>query len=1096
MKRWFEREVSVLAVFPRIIFLFFCLCLSSQVHAQATVTAIAATTGSYGTAQAIPITVTFNAPVTVVGSPSLALNSSGSAACQAVTNSSNVTCIYTVGASDTSVTLDIANAAALTLNGGTVTTVGGATPPANLSLAALTTALSASNVVIDTVVPTLQADIAVNDLVQPNTIKLTFSELMATTAALTNVGNYTVTNNSNTITYSIASAVSSTVGGTKTAVTLTLAAVDPTNLGSFVTKADIASHIRVTPLSSITDFAGNPVASAVVIESAGVHTLDGSVPTLPVANIKANNSVQPNTVTLTFSEVLANTAAVTDTSKYTVTNNGAGITYTLASAAQTTPGVVVLTLAAATPGTPATYMTNADIAGHLKVTLAAGFADVAGNSLVAATITEAGASAVTDSIAPTVVAALAYVDSTHVKVSFSEVMNKAVAETASNYVVSGTGGMAALSGAASAAALAANGVDVLLTVPSLSALKAGDTVKITVGTGVTDLAGRALVTAAVATFSAVGAPAAFTFTPATSVGLKTAINSNAITVTGISIPTTLSVVSGSDSSLLCAIAPVATGVFGSFSACNPTTPITINNGDQIKVQLTSATLGSTAVTGGIAIGGVSGSFTVTTAQTLVIAGLTYTALTTLGSAITSIDPNIALSANGIVVVPSTVSANMTVVPSAPANTAIQLKAGGTYHFILGALTQSIQPVGGDAIMTTKAYAVDGATATNLLELAAGRAVINYSGNALPMASIQLGTGSSAKQMLVSSVGSAAVSADIQRLADGTALVGLVSGQVNLRLPSAASTVAITDLPTTLYSSEVATLSLAGKVAGIRIGSIAGTSPGIVGDDMPATIYPAGVKTRVKVPNLGLPLTRADPAKSLMQALFDFTGSRPTLTQGTQGVNGQIPMLWAGQQLYIIPYGDVTVDSTRVDGITLASDGHFEVARNGVIAKLATAASDLNLFNQSVKATYIGGSVTLTEDGAYEVSNNGKTLIMKPALVSQASSNSGTVFGQDSTGLMAFSTGGQSQSMYPHFYDLKQLATILATFDAKVTLRDNLDGTVTANMYSSVLSFSPLYEVLSPIGGVPPEHRADPWWVIDDVLYLKYSNGAAQGFRVQ
>lgn len=1096
MKNWFTESRLRISVAVKLCLVLIIGVASVQASAQANVTGLTAPSGvHYGIGQSVPITLTFDTAVTVTGAPTLALSSGATlATCSAVTSSTTVSCTYIVASGDAAAPLDIASANALVLNGGTINTVAGGLP-ANLTLAAVTTALSASNVTIETTLPSLDAAISVNNVLQPNTITLTFSEQMLNNAALTTAANYTVTNNSNTITYSIASVTpGGVVGGGAGSVTLTLAAVDPSNSGTYISNAEIGAHIRVTPSASLTDLAGNAIANTAVVEAAGVHTTDAAAPTLPASKIKANNTVLPNTVTLTFSEVLGNTAAVSDISKYTLTNNGGTITYTLASAEQTSPGVVTLTLAAATPGTPATYMTNSDIAGHLKVALAAGFADLAGNALTPATITEAAATPTTDSTAPTVNSSLTYVDSTHVKVSFSELMNKTLAETAGSYTVSGTGTLSSLSGAATSAVLASNGLEVTLVVPSLSTIRANDTVKITVATTMTDLAGRSLTAAGVAIFSAVAAPASFSFTPATGVPLKTVVTSNAITVSGITVPTTLSVVSGSDSSLLCAIAPVATGVFGSFASCSPTTPLTINNGDQVKVQLTSAISGSAAVSGGISIGGVSSTFTVTTAPTLVIAGLTYTALGALSSAITSSDSNISLTANGIVVVPSTVTAAINVVSTAPANTAIILKSGGTYNFVLGQLTQTVKPVAGDAIVTTKAYVVDGSPAINLLEVASGRVVVTNTGNAQPMASIKLGT--AAVQNMISSVGSAAVSVDMQRLADGSGLVGVISGAISLRLPSSASTVALTDVGTPLYSSEVASLSTAGKVAGIRIGSVAGDSLSVVGDNLSSSIYPSGMKSRVKVPNLALPLTRADPAVNLMQALFDFTGSRPTLTQTTQGANGQIPMLWAGQPLYIMPYGDVTVDTSRADGITLASDGHFEVARNGVIAKLTTAASDINGFNQAVKSTYIGGSVTLSEDGAYEVSNNGKTLMMKPALVSEASVYSGTVFGQDSNGQLFFSTNGMSQPLYPHFYDLKQLATILATFDAKVTLRDNLDGTITANMNSSNIVLAPLYEVLSPIGGVPAEHRADPWWIVDDVIYFKYSNGAAQGFRVR
>lgn len=1096
MKRWFDCRYLYLRAMLGALALGFGLLPASAYAAPATVTGVTATTGSYGLGLSIPITVTFSAPVTVVGSPTLALNASvsASATCTAITSSTTMTCSYTVVSGNAASPLEYTATTALALNGGTITTDSDSSA-ATLTLATPGAAgsLTASAVVVETTAPTLPAaNIVANNSVRPNTETLTFSEAMANNAALTTASNYTVTNSNGTITYTIATAVRTSA----TVVTLTLAAADPSDTKTFFTNTDLTAHLVVTPATALTDLAGNHIANTPVLSTAA-STQDATVPTLPAANIVANNSVQPNTVALTFSEPLINNANITNVAKYTLTNNSAGITYALASAAQTAPGVVTLTLATPLPATPATYITSTDIAGHLKVALAAGFADLAGNALAAATITEASAVPTLDTTAPTVVTTLAYVDSTHVTVTFSEKVNKTAAETLTNYTISGTGGMVSLSGAPTAAVLASSGVDVTLTVPSLSAIKAGDTVKITAGVGITDISGKAMAAAGTATLTAANTPAAFSFTSVTNSSVKTAVASNAITISGVNVPATLSVVAGSDSSLQCAIAPLATGVFGAFGSCAPSTPLTLGNGDQLKLQLTSSALGTTTTSGSVSIGGVSGTFSVTTAATVPVPGVTFTALTALTSLFSSVDPAISLSANGVVQIPSTVTSTMTVVPAAPASTAIILKSGGTYNFALGPLAQTVKPVGGDVLVTTKSYAVDGATGINVLELASGRAVIAYSGPEQPLASVQAGAGSTAKQMLISAVGTAALSLDVQHVSDGTAIIGVTTGRINLRQPSATSTVALADLPTRIYSSEVATITAAGKVGSIRLGSIAGTDTTIVGDALPATIYPAGVSSRVKQPNLGIASERADASKPLMQSLFDFTGSRTTLKSTTQGTNGQIPMLWNGVPLYITPYGDVLVDSTRVDGITLTSDGHFEVSRNGVIAKLTTTASNMGLFAQAVQSAYSGGAVTITEDGAFEISNNGKTLLMKPDLVSQSGGLTGIGLVQDSNGQWVYQTLGQTQALYPHIYDLTQLATTLSVMDPKVTLRDNLNGTVTATIGGNPYVLVPEYEVLSAIGGIPPEHRADAWWASSDgIIYFKYTSGSAQGFRVQ
>lgn len=1092
MKYRFDSCPSMFAMLCRAVLLMCAFMLSLSAYAASLIGA-SASNRTLKIGDSLPINLTFDAPVTVTGSPKLLLNANGAgtavATCAAVVSSVTVVCTYTVAAGDSTVHLD---ATSVSLNGGTIKDILAANATlTTLPIAGAAGSLFTNNtVVVDGVVPTLLSTAAVDNIARPNTLTLTFSEAMG--GPLLSPSSYVVTNKAATVTYSVASVNSPSA----TSVVLTLAAVDPNNPATYFTTADVTAKLSVTPSAALLDAAGNSISNTPVSLTSTGSNLDAVSPTIVGTGISADSSVQPNTVTLTFSELLVNNANVTNVAKYAVTNSSGGIVYSLATAAQNSSGVVTLTLATPLPTSTATYITNTDI-NSLKVTLAAGFADVAGNALAPATIAQSGAGSTKDTTAPTLVSALAYVDSTHVKVTFSEKVNKANAETISNYSLSGTGALAVLSGAPSAASLAVNGVDVTLTVPSLSRMKLVDSFSVTAGVGITDLAGVKLAAPATATLTGSSAIPALVFTPTTNVSAKSPVISNAITISGLNVPFAISVVPGSDSSLLCSIAPVATGIFSSFGSCAPTTPLTLYNGDQLQVQLTSSALGNTTVTGGVSIGGTSASFSVTTAPALAVAGVVYSPLATLTSALSSVDPAITLSANGVVQVPSSVTAGLSILPSAPVNTALLLKSGGSYNFTLGSVSQVIQPVGGDVLVVTKSYSVDGDAAINLLELASGRALLTYSGSNLPIASISLGAGASAGQILISSAGSGALSLDMQHVLDGTAVLGVVAGGATLRLPSKASTVATTDLPTRIYSSEVVSLSAAGKVVSIRLGSVAGTTQGVVGDALPASNLPAGVKSRVKLPYLGAASERADPNKPLMQSLFDFTGSRSTLTKPAQGGYGEIPLAWDGVVLNIMPIGDVLVDPTRTDGITLASDGHFEVSRNGVYVKLTTTVCNLDLFLYAVQSTYSSGTVTLSEDGAFEINNSGKTLLMKPNLISDISGVSGIGITSNANNQLVFQTLNQSQVMFPHVYNMTQLAGVLASLDPAVTLRDNLDGSVTATIKGAAYVLLPKYEVLSPIGGVPPEHRADPWWVSSDgAIYFKYTSGAAQGVTVQ
>lgn len=953
----------------------------------------------------------------------------------------------------------------------------------------------------DLTAPTLPAaSIAVTNNVQPNTIRLTFNKPLTISASGGgDVTKYIVTNSTGTITYSLVSAVQSSTLTTGI-VTLTLATADPNNTATYLTNADIAAHIKVTVAAGLTDLAGNAYSPGTVTEAGATHTLDAVLPNLTAANIQVNNSVQPNKVILTFSEPLTVTNA-SDVTKYTVTNNAASLSYRLATAVQSAGNVVTLTFQAADPTLTTTYMTNADIAAHIKVGLLTGQSDLAGNALTAATVAEnaPGSSIVTDTTAPTVVAALAYVDSTHVRLTFSEKVNKTKAETLANYTIAGTGNGAVLAGTPTAAALGSNGVDVTLTIGSMNNLRPTNTVTVTAGTAITDLAGNAISTSATATLTASNAPTAFTFGSVTNALLKTNTPSAAVTITGINVPAAISVVAGSDPSLQCSIAPAATGVFGAFTACNPATPLVVGSGDQLQVQLMSASTSSTTVSGGISIAGVSSTFTVRTAAgTPVPSGVTYTALTagaSVSSVILSPDAAITVSSNGVVVVPQTVTGVVTVTPSAPANTAFSVQLGGNIQFNVGGNSVAFQPAGGDALLVLKSYTIDGVAGIPVLELAAGRAVVSAGGGLSPIFSLQLGAGSTAKQMLMTGNGINPVAVDVQHTTDGGAIIALSAGRLALRLDSGASTLVVADAPGFLYSNEVATLSAAGKPTLIRVGSLSGVGSA-PGDALPASVFPANVKSRAKIPNLNPALERIDSSVSLMQGLFDFIGSRTTLTQPTQGSTGLLPLLFDSLPLFLTPYGDVLIDPSRPDGITLASDGHFEVSRNGVYVKLTTTVGSLTTFAQAVQGTY-SGTVTLTEDAAFEINNGGKTILVKPQLFTQPSGAFDISIAREDTGLLSLHSSLRTQTLFPHFYDLNQLAITFKSLDPKIALVDNLDGTVTATVGANSLILAPEYEVLSPIGGIPPQYRSVPWWSTSDgVIYMKYPTGAAQGFRVR
>jgi hypothetical protein len=134
-----------------------------------TVTGVSSTlaNGSYSTGTVVPVTVTFNAAVTVTGVPQLTL-ATGTPATTAVDYSSGsgtptLTFNYTVAAGNTSADLNYAATTSLALNGGTIRDA--ATNNATLTLPATNNAGSLGGskaLVIDTTAPALASAVAFN----------------------------------------------------------------------------------------------------------------------------------------------------------------------------------------------------------------------------------------------------------------------------------------------------------------------------------------------------------------------------------------------------------------------------------------------------------------------------------------------------------------------------------------------------------------------------------------------------------------------------------------------------------------------------------------------------------------------------------------------------------------------------------------------------------------------------------------------------------------------------------------------------------------------------------------------------------------------
>gem|GEM_PF-5588828 len=273
----------------------------------------------------------------------------------------------------------------------------------------------------------------------------------------------------------------------------------------------------------------------------------------------------------------------------------------------------------------------------------------------------------------------------------------------------------------------------------------------------------------------------------------------------------------------------------------------------------------------------------------------------------------------------------------------------------------------------------------------------------------------------------------------------------------------------------------------------------------SSLIASDITRQAKIPRLGSALARFGGTDTLLEVLFDTIGLRSNLARGGQTSQGVIPLLIDGLAYYFVPIGNITVDTTRTNGVVLTNEGYFEIARNGVMARFRPSIFDTQGFATSMLSS-MSASVALNATGALEVSQSGNTLVMMPEMFSQAIVGTTYSADYDGDGILTFTRSGQMQRLLPAFYDVKQLATTFASMADTIGYQDNMDGTVSVTLTTTgkdaaadeVTNYvlAPAYRVLSPIA-VPIQHRADNWWVGDDgLIYLKYSNGSAQGFSIR
>ncbi|WP_342330291.1 MBG domain-containing protein [Pedobacter sp. FW305-3-2-15-E-R2A2] len=311
--------------------------------------------GTYKIGDLIPVTVNFSEAVTVTGTPTLSLNSGGTASYASGSGTTALVFNYTVALNQSTPDLDQASTTALALAGGTIKDAAGNDATLTLAAPGAAGSLGANKaIVINTTTPTIVSITRVGNA----TINGTSADFLVTFSE--NVTGVDATDFSITTSGGIVGSAVASVSGSNDTRTVTV----NTGTGDGTLKLNLQSSG-----TGILNTIGNEIQGGYT--SGEVYTIDKTIPTLTTVTIASNNANTAKAktgdlITLSFTAVetiatpvvsiFGNTATVTNTSA-----NDWTATYTTqaADAEGVIPFNIAFTDVAGNVGTAVTATTNA-----------------------------------------------------------------------------------------------------------------------------------------------------------------------------------------------------------------------------------------------------------------------------------------------------------------------------------------------------------------------------------------------------------------------------------------------------------------------------------------------------------------------------------------------------------------------------------------------------------------------------------------------------------------------------------------------------------------------------------------------------------------
>lgn len=566
-------------------------------------------------------------------------------------------------------------------------------------------------------------------------------------------------------------------------------------------------------------------------------------------------------------------------------------------------------------------------------------------------------------------------------------------------------------------------------------------------------------------------------------------------------PAVTTVTSGTSATIGSSTTPVDAGVG---STLNVTTG---SSGATINLPTPPSTGGSTPSAVTVVIGGInlsvkpteSGSVLKTT--TVKVNGNDTTVLNvSTGSAQVSASsanqPLVSLGTGSNAVLVSSGSANATVISSVDKTTGVTSltlpkPASGnatdaSLKLTIGGQDVNVKPQGGgDAVVSLTTVTVNGQS-VQVVTVTGGSAVVTASQVNQPL--LAVGSGSSAIVLTANSIGSEA-SSKVDSVT-GTTTLSITSGSITLPNNAFADGngfAAIKDGK--LYAGEVAVLNSAGKISSVRLGSLSSDTSSI-GDPLKATAV--GYANATVVPNLKGQVARISTTQDFTTVLASGLGAG-VVSQG-QNANGVLLLTVPGGTANALPLGDIVVDTSRADGVSLSGNGKLEVANSGVITTFVPAVVDPAQLAAEISALDKSGSLSVKADGVLEVSIGGATYVLQPGwLVSKANGGQAGITVDADGRLLYQDNAGNQQTLYPVFADLPQLLTVFKAQKVDLVATGNDNGTVTAKFLGTTYTLAPDYA----LSAVPASHAHDDWWAESGRFYIKSSDGkTVQGFAVK